>query len=221
MKVLNAGNYDRGKLAEYGFVFDGGAFKLKKPLDCGMELHVTIDSDGVRAGVFDGDEEYTLIFTDAEGGFVGKVRDEFEREIAALTTACFERPLCTKVFSGRQTKLLIETAKEFNEEPEFLWADTPDCAIIRRADSGKWYALFMRVALSKFFPGAEGMTEVINLHVGAEIADGRLIFPAFHMNKRLWISVLPDRGLPDERLLELLTLSRENSAKKSKRRTTK
>ena len=79
----------------------------------------------------------------------------------------------------------------------------------------------MKVALSKFFPGAEGTTEIINLHVGAEIADGKLIFPAFHMNKKLWISVLTDRGLPDEKLLELLLLSRENSAKKSKRRTTK
>ena len=79
----------------------------------------------------------------------------------------------------------------------------------------------MKVAMSKFFPGAEGTIEVINLHIGSEIADGRLIFPAFHMNKRTWISVLPDRGLPDDELLSLLAKSRENSAAKSKRRTTK
>ena len=220
MKTLDAGNYDCGKLTEYGFVFDGGAYALNKPLDCGMELRVRV-GDQVLAGVFDGDEEYTLIFTDAEGGFVGKVRGEFEREISALTTACFDRPVFTNVFSGRQTKLAIETAKACGEELEFLWDDSPDCAIVRRADSEKWYAVFMKVALSKFFPGAEGTTEIINLHVGAEIADGKLIFPAFHMNKKLWISVLTDRGLPDEKLLELLLLSRENSAKKSKRRTTK
>ena len=218
MKTLDCGDFIPEKLIAYGFVRDGESYSLRKPLGCGMELRVFADREKTLAGVFDGDEEYTLIFTNAEGGFVGKVREEFEDAISKVTAACFERRLYAKEFSGRQTMLVIDRAAEIGEKPEFLWADTPDCAIIRRADNKKWYAVFMKVAMSKFFPGAEGTTEVINLHISSEIADGRLIFPAFHMNKRTWVSVLPDRGLSDNELLSLLADSRENSAKKERRK---
>ena len=220
MKILDAGRTDPEKLIGYGFTKSGEAFTLERPVEGGMTLRIIIENSVISAGIFDGGEEYTLIFTDAPGEFVGRIRGIFESEMSDLTARCFERRLFSESFSGRQTRLVIDYSKEnFDELPEFLWKDTPDCAILRNKSSGKWYAVLMRVKLSKFFPGAEGECEVVNLRADATaLSDGKSVFPAFHMNKKSWISVLCDYGTDDGKLLGLLSESRGKSAKKERRK---
>lgn len=220
MKILDAGRADPEKLIGYGFTKSGEAFTLEKPIEGGMTLKVRVENSVISAGIFDGGEEYTLIFTDAPGEFVGRIRGIFESEMSDLTARCFERRLFSESFSGRQTRLVLDYSKEnFDELPEFLWKDTPDCAILRNKSSGKWYAVFMRVKLSKFFPGAEGNCEVVNLRADATaLSDGKSVFPAFHMNKKSWISVICDYGTDDGKLLGLLSESRGKSAKKERRK---
>ncbi|MBR3999922.1 MAG: MmcQ/YjbR family DNA-binding protein, partial [Clostridia bacterium] len=83
-----------------------------------------------------------------------------------------------------------------------------------------WYALIMRVSRRKFGIDSDEVIDVVNLKLPLEMygsfgaADG--VYPAYHMNKLHWISVL----LPDaaDDLIEFLTnVSYETTKNKKKR----
>ena len=69
--------------------------------------------------------------------------------------------------------------------------------MLRHADNKKWYALVLRVSRRKFGFDSEEVIDVVNLKLPTEMfgsfgaVDG--VYPAYHMNKLHWISVL----LPD------------------------
>ncbi len=72
-----------------------------------------------------------------------------------------------------------------------------ETAVLRHTDNRKWYALVMRVSRRKFGFDSDEIIDVVNLKLPTEmfgsfgVADG--VYPAYHMNKLHWISVL----LPD------------------------
>ncbi len=82
-----------------------------------------------------------------------------------------------------------------------------ETTVLRHSDTKKWYALVMRVAESKFGFEGEKLLEVVNMKLPEELIgsfgkeDG--VYPAYHMNKHHWISVLLDRA--DDETVELLT----------------
>lgn len=83
--------------------------------------------------------------------------------------------------------------------PDYPFDEDFETAVLRHGDNRKWYALVMRVSRRKFGQNSDEMIDVVNLKLPLEMfgsfgeADG--VFPAYHMNKLHWISVL----LPDAR----------------------
>jgi len=82
------------------------------------------------------------------------------------------------------------------------YADYPfdedfETAVFRHANNRKWYAIMMHVSRRKFGFDSDAVVDVVNLKLPLEMfgsfqeADG--VYPAYHMNKLHWISVL----LPD------------------------
>ena len=69
-----------------------------------------------------------------------------------------------------------------------------ETAVFRHADSRKWFAIVMRVSKRKFGLESDEVIDVVNLKLPTEMlgsfgeADG--VYPAYHMNKLHWISVL-------------------------------
>ncbi len=78
--------------------------------------------------------------------------------------------------------------------PDYPFGDDSDSAVLRHPENRKWYALVMRVPRRKFVPSADGCVDVVNLKLPPEISasfgtsDG--VYPAYHMNKTHWVSVL-------------------------------
>ena len=72
-----------------------------------------------------------------------------------------------------------------------------ETAVLRHTGSRKWYALVMRISHRKVGIDSDEVVDVVNLKLPLEMfgsfgaADG--VYPAYHMNKLHWISVL----LPD------------------------
>lgn len=72
-----------------------------------------------------------------------------------------------------------------------------ETAVFRHTGNHKWYAIMMRVSRRKFGFDSDEVIDVVNLKLPLEMfgsfgaADG--VYPAYHMNKVHWISVL----LPD------------------------
>ena len=106
---------------------------------------------------------------------------------------------------------------EYGAAPEHPWADEPEFAVFRHESNRKWFALFMTVARFRLGLPGEGDIAVVNLK-----ADPRLIgsqrekpgfFPAYHMNKRYWISIALDDTVTDEEVWTFLVESHAFSAK--------
>ena len=102
---------------------------------------------------------------------------------------------------------------EYNVRPDYPWLDAPEGAVFRHADNQKWFALSMPVPRQYAYPGESGEVEAVNLKCDPVIS-GMLrnesgIYPAYHMNKIHWITVLLDGSADDDRLRFLIHQSFE------------
>ena len=100
----------------------------------------------------------------------------------------------------------------YGTSPDYPFDEDSLTAVLRHADNRKWYAIVMRVSRRKFGFDSDEVIDVVNLKLPTEMfgsfgaADG--VYPAYHMNKLHWISVLlPDA--PDDVVQFLVNVSFE------------
>ena len=106
-------------------------------------------------------------------------------------------------------------------EPDYPFDDWNESAVLRHADTRKWYAIMMTVSRRKFGIERDEPVDVVNLKLPTEMfgsfspSDG--VYPAYHMNKLHWVSVLlPDA--PDDVVKFLLNVSYTSTMKKRGKR---
>lgn len=209
---------DGKKLSAYGFKErDGKYIYSKKIFDGQFTILVTVEDGIPSAKVLDdaSGEEYTLHLVEgASGEFVGRVRREYEEVLQDIAKQCFY----ADVFKKQAREILDYAKKAYGCDPEFLWADLPEAAVLRRKDTSKWYAVFMRIPLSRILPGAEGIQDILDVHCDpAEIiskVDGEHYFFGYHMNKKHWLTVVLNAGVPTSQITALLDNSYALAAKK-------
>lgn len=108
----------------------------------------------------------------------------------------------------------------YNTSPDYPFDEDFETAVLRHVDNRKWYALVMRVSRRKFGFDSNEVIDVVNLKLPVEMfgsfgmSDG--VYPAYHMNKLHWISVLlPDA--PEDVVRFLVNVSFEATKDKRKR----
>ena len=85
----------------------------------------------------------------------------------------------------------------YGTSPDYPFDEDFETAVLRHGDNRKWYAIVMRVSRRKFGFDSDEVIDVVNLKLPTEMfgsfgaPDG--VYPAYHMNKLHWISLL----LPD------------------------
>ena len=83
---------------------------------------------------------------------------------------------------------------KFGTSPDYPFDEDFETAVLRHADNRKWFALLMKVSRRKFGFDSDETVDAVNLKLPVEMfgsfgkADG--VYPAYHMNKLHWISVL-------------------------------
>lgn len=99
-----------------------------------------------------------------------------------------------------------------------------ETAVFRHVNNRKWYAIMMYVSRRKFGFDSDDVIDVVNLKLPLEMfgsfseADG--VYPAYHMNKLHWISVLlPD--VSDDLVAFLVHASYEATRDKKRNRVIK
>ena len=105
--------------------------------------------------------------------------------------------------------------------PDYPFDEDFETTVLRHVDNRKWYAIVMKVSRRKFGFDSDEVIDVVNLKLPTEmfgsfgVADG--IYPAYHMNKLHWISVLlPDA--PKDIIQFLVNVSFEATKDKRKRK---
>ena len=104
--------------------------------------------------------------------------------------------------------------------PDYPFEEDFETAVFRHADNRKWYAIVMRVSRRKFGFESDEVIDVVNLKQPTEMfgsfGAGDGVYPAYHMNKLHWISVLlPDA--PDDVVSFLTNASFEATIHSNKR----
>lgn len=115
-----------------------------------------------------------------------------------------------------------EEFQKFIEEkygvlPEYPWASMPSFAVFRHDNNKKWFAVVMTITKDKLGLDSTDNIDVVNLKCDPlmSVTKENGIFPAYHMSKTHWISVLLDGTVDEEKIKWLLNLSFELTRKRS------
>lgn len=107
-------------------------------------------------------------------------------------------------------KAVFEWALEtYGTEPDYPWKDRN--AVLRHKGNRKWYGVVLEVVKNKLGLQGDDIVDVLNVKCDP-IMVGTLrqkdgYFPAYHMNKDSWISILLDGSVPKEEIENLIELS--------------
>ena len=216
-EIFKSYQFNQEKARAYGFVENVEVWNYSwQILQGDFVMTVSITADNVSFQVFDqemGDLYPQVHMESMTGSFVASVREACLEILYQIRKACFD----VQDFICPQTKrIMAQIQEKYGNQLEYLWEKSPDTAVLRHESNKKWYAVLMRISWDKLEKGREGLVEAVNLKHD-QVADLLLkkgIYPAFHMNKRYWISVAFDDTLSDEIVLELIEKSWNLTSKK-------
>lgn len=94
---------------------------------------------------------------------------------------------------------------------DYPWEDSPECFVYRHASNRKWFALFMTVKHEVLHLGRAGQVDILNLKSDPDLIEQLIhqpgFLPAYHMNKKNWITILLDNTAPTPQIQNLINLS--------------
>lgn len=110
-----------------------------------------------------------------------------------------------------RNELFCWVKEVYETKPDYPWKDWN--AVLRHSENQKWYAVILEVNTKKLGLSDERMTDVVNIKCDPALV-GSLrnrtgYFPAYHMNKENWISILLDGSVSRDEIQKLITLSYE------------
>lgn len=186
-------NIFNSKLAiAYGFSKTGDYYILQSDIDVeNFNVIVKIGKDSFEVNVIElpFNEEYILFnVLDSNGKFVSKIRTKVNELIEDIVNCCFK--------SLDYRKILLDYVKEkYGTTPEEPW-EANNHATIKTSNSKKWYGIFMSIPYKTLGLEKYGKIDVLNVKADPEIIqsliDKKHFFPAYHMNKKYWISIVLD-----------------------------
>ncbi len=224
-EVFRKAKIDFDKILKYGFKRYKSLYKYSRNImNNTFRVDIEIDDNGVVKGeVYDlsfGDKYTNFRIEDSTGAFVGQVRDEFKNLLEDIRSNCF----MGEDFLFEQSNRIAKAIREkYGDEPNFEWDKFPGYATFRNKDSKKWYGIIMNIDKSKLFKKSTGEVEIIDVKLEPNEIEYLLkqdgFYPAYHMNKKSWITVILDNTISDEEIMRLIdksysyTVTNKNSAK--------
>ena len=204
------------RLLAYGFQKNGSTYTYQQAfLQQQFIAKITVQDNQVTGQVYDADsqEPYLLLRVASQNGaYVSSVRAAYGELLTAICENCSsDQPFATPQ-ANRLSQLVLT---RFQEAVDYPFKKLPTYGVFRHAQSNKWYGLIMNIDKAKLtkLKADEGQeVEVLNLKVREDRLAGLLklpgFYPAYHMNRANWLSILLNAGVEDELILDLLTESR-------------
>jgi predicted DNA-binding protein (MmcQ/YjbR family) len=108
---------------------------------------------------------------------------------------------------------LIRT--RYGVSPDFPWKENDrysSAGVFRHGENNKWFALVMDIRRGALLKNeVRDPVDVMNLKMPPDripaLCQRDGIYPAYHMNRKFWISVTLDDTLPDGDVMELIQTS--------------
>ncbi len=219
--VFKRVNLDFEKISAYGFTqTESGWIYKTNFMNGNFKAVIRIDSAGHVSGtVYEiaTEDEYLPLRVESMDGFAAEVRNAYIEILKDIKEKCCHE----NVFIFPQTnRLADEIYNKYGDKPEFPWPEYPTFGVFKNPTNGKWYALVMALNVQKLDKKLTGEVEVMNIKLDPEkikeLHKEKGFYPAYHMNKKNWISILLNDTVPDNVLLNFLDESHRFTIKKQK-----
>lgn len=106
--------------------------------------------------------------------------------------------------------------RQYHTVPDYPWNDNN--AVLRHADNNKWYGLIMTVDGGKLGLSPRKQVEILNVKcdpvLSSYLRQQQGFYPAYHMNKENWLSILLADSENDETIKNLIDWSYQATAQK-------
>jgi len=190
---------------------DSNNYELQIPVSNGAfnaVISLVVSEQTLTVHLFDSviNEKYALFDMPSNGAFVASLREEVQKIVDDIKAKCFET-------NDLKDDFIAWIKSKFGAEPDYPWPDDAPYSFVFRCPSQKWFALVMRIKYRQL--GLTGDEEVWVVNMKAEqeaipnLVDRKSIFPAWHMNKKHWITILLTAVTDFNKLCELTEKSYE------------
>ena len=109
--------------------------------------------------------------------------------------------------------LFRHAAETYGDTPEYLWQRDPRSCVLRHPQNARWYAVFLSVAGSKLGLKDNSPVDIMDIKLPPDdtalLTAEQGLIPAYHMNKKHWLTVVLDGSGEDTLVLHLLQKSWE------------
>lgn len=215
------------KLLSYGFTKTSAGYTYSRIFMSGtFRAEITVENSGeVRGAVIDNetDEEYTPLRIESSiGAYVGKVREEYFKILDDIAKNCFIKEPFASAQANAITRQIMDKYQELPDNP---FSGDSEIGVFRNPQNRKWYGIIMRIPASRIIADSKASDnnekiEVLNVKINPEKKDELLavpgIYPAYHMNKKSWITIALNNSVPDSKIMELIGISRSFTASAAK-----
>ena len=211
MKIIDVEeyNFSKEKLLQYGFKEEAEKLIYRKEiLDSSFLIEIVFVDSQLLIEVYDleFDEIYSLFSVDsAVGETVQNIREHVEKLLSSILGLADESgKISSEIIDYCNNKYGENHVNPFKKHPDIL-------AFVN--EKNKWYALLLDVEYNKLNKNTDITTKVKILNVKyptdniLDIIDNQNIFPAYHMNKKHWISIVLDKNIKLETIKELIDIS--------------
>ena len=208
-EIFKKTRIDFKKLKKYGFKKEGNIYVYQKKFMDNFRAIIEInENEEIFGRIYDINvaEEYINYRIESQiGQFVRKVREEYKNILIDIKENC---SIKCYFFTNQANRIAEMIHSVYHDEPEFAWEKYPDFGIFKNPQNKKWYGLVFNIDISKLDKNSRGKVEAINIKVSTnkipKLLKQKGFFPAYHMNKKNWLTIVLDDTLKDEEIFSYI-----------------
>ena len=129
---------------------------------------------------------------EANGSYVSEIKEKVKQEIDFIKNNCFQS-------IDLRGQVLDYVKQAYETVPEYSWESTPSACSLKTNLKHKWYGIMMNIPYKTLGIEKEGTVDIINLKNEPskvqELIDYQNYFPAYHMNKKYWITIVLNNNI--------------------------
>ncbi|MEW4353634.1 MmcQ/YjbR family DNA-binding protein [Streptococcus pneumoniae] len=215
LEIFKGYEVDENQLELYGFHKEKDSYTYAQTILEGEFLvRIGISGRDISLQVLDSEtqEIYAPFWVEnVTGTFVGQVRQEVAELLLEIRESCFQ---ANRFLHAQTERILERIAASYHGKIDYLWERLgPHTAYpagaLRHQKTKKWYGIVMTLDWKKFYANKEGKIEILTLKHDevATLLKTEGYYPAYHMNKKYWLSIPLNDSISDQAIFELIERS--------------